>query len=88
VTTLPVSFEFVGDAMFSPGEVEEGDCTMVEQVEEFAECEVFVLLVTAFDDERGVVIGEDTGGAGESHEGDDHAEAVIGELCGFGECFG
>jgi hypothetical protein len=85
---LPVSFEFFRDAMFAPGEVEERDRAMVEKVEEFAECEILVLLMTAFDDESGVVIGEDTGGAGESHEGDDHAEAVIGELLGCSEGFG
>jgi hypothetical protein len=61
---------------------------MVEEVEEFAKCEVLVLLVTAFDNESGVVIGKDTGGTGESHKGDDHAEAVIGELPGFSEWFG
>lgn len=72
-----LAVEFFGDAVFSPREIEQCDGAVVEEIEEFAEGVVFILLVGAFDDQRGVVVREDAGGSGESHKGDGHFRGFV-----------
>src|SRR5262245_47010092 len=64
----------IGDreAVFLPGTEEQRDGAMVEDVEKVAKGRVMVLAEAALDDERRIMLRQDSLGTKEPHEGDGH----------------